>query len=122
MATVAAVRKNVNRRLPKNCERAGRKKLYISNRLIALEKVKFVLFPYMSSFLDIVTIFFEKSFAYAQRRVLSNLGKTAEERYLEFQQMYPSIIKRVPQYALASYLGMSAEFLSKIRKRLATKP
>lgn len=60
----------------------------------------------------------QKSFAFSQRRVLSNLGKSAEERYLEFQELYPSIIQRVPQYALASYLGMSPEFLSKIRKRL----
>lgn len=63
----------------------------------------------------------QKSFAFSQRRVLSNLGKSAEERYLEFQALYPSIVQRVPQYALASYLGMSAEFLSKIRKRLASK-
>jgi len=63
----------------------------------------------------------QKSFAYSQRRILSNLGKSAEERYIEFQNLYPSIIQRVPQYALASYLGMSPEFLSKIRKRLAFK-
>ncbi len=63
----------------------------------------------------------QKSFAFSQRRVLSNLGKTAEERFLEFQSLYPSIIQRVPQYTLASYLGMSPEFLSKIRKRLALK-
>lgn len=63
----------------------------------------------------------QKSFAFAQRRVLSNLGKSAEERYLEFLSLYPSIVQRVPQYALASYLGMSPEFLSKIRKRLVKK-
>ena len=63
----------------------------------------------------------QKSFAFAQRRVLSNLGKTAEERYLEFNSMYPLIVQKVPQYMLASYLGMSPEFLSKIRKRLASK-
>lgn len=63
----------------------------------------------------------QKSFAFSQRRVLSNLGLSAEERYLEFLNLYPSIIQRVPQYALASYLGMSAEFLSKIRKRISTK-
>jgi len=63
----------------------------------------------------------QKSFAFSQRRVLSNLGKSAEERYLEFFNLYPSIVQRVPQYALASYLGMSPEFLSKIRKRLTTK-
>ena len=63
----------------------------------------------------------QKSFAFSQKRILSNLGKSAEERYVEFQQLYPSIVQRVPQYALASYLGMSPEFLSKIRKRLAFK-
>lgn len=62
----------------------------------------------------------QKSFAFAQKRILSNLGKTAEERYLEFNQMYPHIAQRVPQYMLASYLGMSPEFLSKIRKRQNT--
>lgn len=62
----------------------------------------------------------QKSFAFSQRRVLSNLNKTAEERYLEFQSMYPDIIQRVPQYALASYLGMTPEFLSKIRKKIAS--
>jgi len=63
----------------------------------------------------------QKSFAFSQRRVLSNLGKSAEERYLEFENLYPSIVQRVPQYALASYLGMSPEFLSKIRKRIISK-
>ena len=62
----------------------------------------------------------QKSFAFSQRRVLSNLKNTAEERYLEFQSMYPEIIQKVPQYALASYLGMTPEFLSKIRKKIAS--
>jgi CRP-like cAMP-binding protein len=61
----------------------------------------------------------QKSFAFAQRRILSNLDKTAEERYLEFMEMYPDIIQKVPQYAVASYLGMTPEFLSKIRKKIA---
>ena len=61
----------------------------------------------------------QKAFAFSQRRVLSNLKNTAEERYLEFLNMYPTITQRVPQYALASYLGMTPEFLSKIRKKIA---
>ncbi|WP_109829458.1 Crp/Fnr family transcriptional regulator [Reichenbachiella versicolor] len=61
----------------------------------------------------------QKSFAYSQNRILSKLDKSAEERYLEFSDQYPLIVNRVPQYMLASYLGMSAEFLSKIRKRLS---
>jgi len=63
----------------------------------------------------------QKSFAFSQRRILSNLGQSAEERYLEFLSLYPPIVNRVPQYSLASYLGMSAEFLSKIKKRLTHK-
>ena len=63
----------------------------------------------------------QKSFAFSQRRVLSNIGKSAEERYLEFFNLYPSIVQRVPQYTLASYLGISPEFLSKIRKRIILK-
>jgi len=63
----------------------------------------------------------QKSFAFAQRRILSNLGKTAEERYLEFNSLYPDIVQRAPQYALASYLGMTPEFLSKIRSKIAKK-
>lgn len=62
----------------------------------------------------------QKAFAFSQKRALSNIGKTAEERYLEYAEMYPQIIQRVPQYILASYLGMSPEFLSKIRKKLAS--
>jgi len=62
----------------------------------------------------------QKSFAFSQRRVLSNLGKSAEGRYVEFFNLYPIIVKRVPQYMLASYLGMSPEFLSKIKKRISS--
>ncbi|MEM9679915.1 MAG: Crp/Fnr family transcriptional regulator, partial [Bacteroidota bacterium] len=61
----------------------------------------------------------QRAFAFSQRRVLSNIGKSAEERYLEFNNRYPNIVQRVPQYTLASYLGISAEFLSKIRKKIS---
>ncbi len=74
-------------------------------------------FPVFERFFRMVA---QKAFAFSQRRVLSNLEKTAEERYLEFSELYPSIVQRVPQYMLASYLGMTPEFLSKIRKNLAT--
>ena len=59
----------------------------------------------------------ERAFAYSRRRVISNISKTAEERYFEYLEKYPHIANRVPQYVLASYLGISAEFLSKIRAR-----
>ncbi len=59
----------------------------------------------------------EKAFAFSRRRVISNISMTAEQRYDDYTEKYPHIVKRVPQYVLASYLGMSQEFLSKIRKR-----
>jgi CRP-like cAMP-binding protein len=57
----------------------------------------------------------ERSFAGMQRRLISNLTKTAEERFTEFEQNYPKIANRVPQYALASFLGMTTQYLSKLR-------
>lgn len=58
----------------------------------------------------------QKAFAFAQKRVLSAISKTAEERYAELETRYPNIINRVPQYTIASYLGISPEFLSKLKK------
>lgn len=63
----------------------------------------------------------ERAFAFSRRRALSTLSKTAEERYLEFLERYPGIVQRVPQKVIASYLGMSPEFLSKIRAQLSHK-
>lgn len=57
----------------------------------------------------------ERSFAGIQKRLISNLTKTAEERFTEFEQNYPKIAHRVPQYALASFLGMTTQYLSKLR-------
>ena len=64
----------------------------------------------------------ERGLAFQQRRIISNLIHTAEERYENFVSKYPQIVQRVPQYAIASYLGMTTEFLSRIRnKKLAKK-
>jgi CRP-like cAMP-binding protein len=60
-------------------------------------------------------------YAYAQKRMIANLQKSAEERYLDFNRNYALIEQRVPQHALASYLNMSQEYLSKIRSKLAKK-
>ena len=64
----------------------------------------------------------ERTAAFMQQRIISNLTQTAEERYENFIEKYPQIVQRVPQYALASYLGMTTEFLSRIRnKRVSRK-
>jgi CRP-like cAMP-binding protein len=59
----------------------------------------------------------ERTAAFMQQRIISNLTESAEERYDNFIQKYPLIAQRVPQYALASYLGMTTEFLSRIRNK-----
>ncbi len=63
----------------------------------------------------------ERAFAFSRMRALSNLSKTAEERYLELLGRYPNMVERVPQKVIASYLGMTPEFLSKIRNNLPEK-
>jgi CRP-like cAMP-binding protein len=63
----------------------------------------------------------ERTAAFMQQRIISNLTQTAEERYENFISKYPQIAQRVPQYALASYLGMTTEFLSRIRNKRVPK-
>lgn len=53
-----------------------------------------------------------------QNRVNSLLAETAEERYLDFIKMYPNLMQRVPQWMIASYLGITPESLSRVRKEL----
>jgi CRP-like cAMP-binding protein len=63
----------------------------------------------------------ERGIAFLQKRLISNLTQTAEQRYEFFLNTYPQFINRVPQYALASFLGMTSEYLSRIRNKLAKK-
>ena len=74
--------------------------------------------PKLEKFERIIT---QRSLAFQQKRLLSNFTKSAEERHDEFMEKYAAIANRVPQYALASYLGFSTEYLSKIRNRKSTK-
>jgi CRP/FNR family transcriptional regulator, anaerobic regulatory protein len=56
-----------------------------------------------------------------ERRIIASLSATAEERYNDFLKTYPSIAKRVPQHMLASYIGITPETLSRVRKQLSRK-
>lgn len=56
-----------------------------------------------------------------QKRITQLLSATAEERYLDFVNIYPDIMLRVPQWMVASYLGIAPESLSRVRKDLAHK-
>lgn len=59
--------------------------------------------------------------SYLNRRVALLLGASAERRYLDFIELYPDVMLRVPQWMVASYLGITPESLSRVRKGLADK-
>ncbi|PKA84145.1 CRP-like cAMP-binding protein [Ulvibacter sp. MAR_2010_11] len=56
-----------------------------------------------------------------QKRINLLLGASAEKRYLNFVKLYPDLLLRVPQWMIASYLGITPESLSRVRKELAHK-
>jgi len=60
----------------------------------------------------------EKAFVASQKRIIRNFSLTAKERYVIFRNSYPKIEQRIPQYMIASYLGITKEFLSKIKSQL----
>lgn len=62
-----------------------------------------------------------RAYEAAQRRIFSLISGSAEEKYIEFQKTYPNVFNKVPLYMVASYLGMSRETLSRIRKEGSIK-
>ncbi|NBC03944.1 MAG: Crp/Fnr family transcriptional regulator, partial [Bacteroidetes bacterium] len=56
-----------------------------------------------------------------QKRIDQLIGSNAEERYLDFLEKYPDLTLRVPQWMIASYLGITPESLSRVRRELARK-
>jgi CRP-like cAMP-binding protein len=63
----------------------------------------------------------QKSAGAKDQRILNTLSTSAEERYEEFVKKHPSLAARVPQFMLASYLGVTPETLSRIRKSRSVK-
>ncbi len=66
-------------------------------------------------------IMLSNAFISHQRRIIDNLCVPATERYLNFVKNHRDIEQLVPQHQIASYLGITPEFLSQIRKKLATE-
>lgn len=56
-----------------------------------------------------------------QRRITSIISLTLEERYAAFNKLYPDIAQRVPQHMIASYMGLTGETLSRLRRRIRRK-
>lgn len=74
--------------------------------------------PKLERFFRILT---ENSLVAHQERLMDNLSLPAEERFDKFCKRYPTIIQRVPQKQIASYIGVTPEFFSKMKSRLLKK-
>ena len=83
---------------------------YIS--LLRLEEL-FETIPKFERFFRILS---QNGFELYERRITSQLYKTAEERYLEFRKRYPALEQRIAQKQIAGYLGITPAFLSMMRK------
>lgn len=77
------------------------------------------LYSYYQKFNSTFRIIIERKYIQLQNRVLQNISATAEERYVTFVKEFPLLVNRLPNTQIASYLGITPEFLSKIRKDLA---
>lgn len=64
---------------------------------------------------------FQNAYILIQQRMAQNLHATAEEKYEHFRNKYPGLELRIPQKEIASYLGITPEFLSMIRKKASDK-
>ncbi len=80
----------------------------------------YFLYTHIPKLNQILRVIVEDKYVELQNRVLQNISSTALERYLTFQEQYPTLSRRLPNTQIASYLGITPEFLSKLRKDIAS--
>jgi CRP-like cAMP-binding protein len=74
-----------------------------------------------TSFRNYNQIALQNHIRHQQKRINLLLSATAETRYMNFIKLYPDLTLRIPQWMIASYLGITPESLSRVRKELAHK-
>lgn len=100
-------------------------KLYIESLepsvILQIEKLDlYFLYNSIPKLGRIFKVIIENKFVELQNRVLQNISSTAQQRYLSFVEQYSNLAFRLPSTQIASYLGITPEFLSKIRKELSS--
>ena len=70
--------------------------------------------PKFERFFRVLT---QNGYIIQQRRITSSLSQSAEERYEKFKKLYPKLSRRIAQKHIASFLGITPEFLSQMRRR-----
>jgi CRP-like cAMP-binding protein len=94
----------------------------LESEVLLIEKTKLEeLYIKIPKFERFFRIAFQSAFVAMQQRILSKLSDPAEKNYLDFVHRYPEIEQAVPQHQVASYLGISPESLSRIRRQLSGK-
>jgi len=81
------------------------------------KEYSYITLPKIEKLFRIMT---QKTHVALQRRMIDNLSKTADQRYLDFIEKYPQLLQRLTNLQIAAYLGISHEFLSKIRKKIVS--
>lgn len=79
------------------------------------------LYEQVPKFERMFRLMIQKTHETMMNRLISTISRPAEERYLDFISKYPTIPQRVPQHLIASYLGISPEFLSKLKAKLTKR-
>jgi CRP-like cAMP-binding protein len=74
--------------------------------------------PKLERFFRILT---ENALVANQQRIMDNLSLSAEERFEKFSKKYPSLMQQVPQKQIASYIGVTPEFFSKMKSKMLRK-
>lgn len=90
-----------------------------SELLVFTPETKEELLTRVPKFERMFRLMLQRNLAATQNRLINTISKTAQEKYLDFIERYPTIPQRVPQHYIAAYLGISPEFLSKVRTKLA---
>lgn len=90
-----------------------------SEVLLLTREDQLALFEKCPKFEKYFRIITENGMISSQQRLLDNLSLPATERYKNFVQKYPLFMQRIPQTQIAAYLGITPEFLSKIRSQIS---
>lgn len=64
---------------------------------------------------------FRNNLIASNKRIVGLLSATAEQRYVDFTETYPTLVQRLPLKLIASYIGVTPEYLSEIRRKLTKK-
>ncbi|MFI1773404.1 Crp/Fnr family transcriptional regulator [Thalassobellus citreus] len=90
-----------------------------SEVLFISKKDKEYAYTYLPFIEKLFRIMTQKTYVALQRKLINNLSKTSDQRYIDFIEKYPKLAQRLTNIQIAAYLGISHEFVSKIRKKIA---